>query len=317
MATPSPSGNAASKGAPQQVRLAAGCICCGSRTLKRSPAILMPFVAHRAFGWEPVEITDDWGLRTVEHGMAYSICNSLQCAACGLLFLDIRFNKAQMASLYEGYREEPYTALREQYEPGYRERNAALDAGIDYVAQVEAFLTPHLRFPVSLLDWGGDTGKNTPFKDKNRRFHIYDISRKPVIEGAQRVEKSTALRTRYDLVVCSNVLEHVPYPAQTLRDIGRSMDRETVLYLEVPHEDLVRQSSAETELYRKKKHWHEHINFFSETSLQRLVSRCGLSVIDLKQLEVTVAGKSVGVFLIAGRRESPSGARSRRKPKAN
>lgn len=315
MATPSLSRKTPSEGLPTRVRIATGCVCCGSRALKKSPAILMPFVAHRALGWEPVEITEDWGLRTIKNGMAYSICNSLQCVSCGLLFLDVRFTKSQMHSLYDGYRDEQYTQLREKYEPGYRERNDALDAGVDYVAEIEAFLTPHLRFPISLLDWGGDTGKNTPFKNSNQRFHIYDISSKPVIAGAEQVGKSTAVSTQYDLVVCSNVLEHIPYPAQTLLDIQKCMGRETVLYIEVPHEDIVRTASTETELCTKKKHWHEHVNFFTETSLQRLLSRCGLSAIDGRRLEVTVAGKSVGLFLIACRLTSPSGARPLRKSK--
>src|SRR5665647_1136619 len=104
---------------PQRERIASSCVICGSCALKKSPAILMPFVAHRTFGWEPVEITDDWGLKTIRNGMAYSICNSIQCSNCGLLFLDIRFNESEMNSLYDGYREKQYTELREKYEPGY------------------------------------------------------------------------------------------------------------------------------------------------------------------------------------------------------
>lgn len=315
MTSPSVSRKTQSEGLPGRVRIAAGCVCCGSRALKKSPAILMPFVAHRAFGWEPVEITEDWGLRTIKNGMAYSICNTLQCVSCGLLFLDVRFTKSEMRSLYDGYRDKRYTELREKYEPGYSERNNALEAGVGYLAEIEEFLTPHLQFPMSLLDWGGDTGRNTPFKDRTRIFHIYDISSKPVIAGAERVGRSTAVSTQYDLIVCSNVLEHVPYPAETLLDIRRCMSRETVLYIEVPHEDIVRAARSETALCTEKKHWHEHINFFTETSLQRLLSRCGLSAIDQKRLEATVADKSVGLFLIACKLKSLTGVRSRRKPK--
>jgi hypothetical protein len=86
-------------------RIASRCVCCGCAELTRSGAILMPFVAYRAFGWTPVEITPEWGLRTIQTGMAYPLCNSLQCQACGLLFLDIRFDETEMAALYGGYRE--------------------------------------------------------------------------------------------------------------------------------------------------------------------------------------------------------------------
>ncbi len=153
----------------------------GSRVKRRASH---PYaIAGTRYGYEPVEITASWGLRTIKSGMAYSICNSIQCGKCGLLFLETRFTQNEMKSLYEGYREEQYITIREKYEPGYRERNSKLNTGIQYIPEIEQFLSPYLRFPVSILDWGGDTGKNTPFKKKNKLFHIYDISNKPVIDG--------------------------------------------------------------------------------------------------------------------------------------
>lgn len=262
----------------------------------------MPFVAHRTFGWEPVEITDDWGLRTIKNGMAYSICNSVQCSNCELLFLDIRFNENEMNSLYVGYREKQYTELREKYEPGYKEKNDGLNSGIHYIPDIEQFLSPHLTFPVSILDWGGDTGKNTPFKTCNTLLHVYDISSKPVIvNGAKNIDKLTAINTQYDLIVCSNVLEHVPYPTEIVLDIKNSMKRDTVLYIEIPQEDLIRTADTKTDLHEKKKHWHEHINFYTEKSIEKLITRCGLSIIDFKQLEATAGGNSSYLYLIACR----------------
>ena len=37
-------------------RIATCCVCCGSDVLKSEPAVLMPFVAHRTFGWYPIVI---------------------------------------------------------------------------------------------------------------------------------------------------------------------------------------------------------------------------------------------------------------------
>jgi hypothetical protein len=140
-------------------RIATECVCCGSKSLKKSPALLMPFVADRAFGWQPVEIDGSWGLKTITSGMAYSICNSLFCGDCGLLFLDIRFSEVELNSLYDEYRGQQYTDLRETYEPGYKQRNDSLNAGIGYIAEIERFLGPHLSFPISILDWGGGYGE--------------------------------------------------------------------------------------------------------------------------------------------------------------
>lgn len=265
-------------------RIAAACICCGAPNLEKSPAILMPFVAHRVFGWVPVEIDDSWGLRTIRNGHAYSICNSVSCLDCGMLFLDIRFSDAEMEALYSGYRQAEYTALRSHYEPGYAERNDAVNLGIDFIPEIEAFLAPLLPSPVRVLDWGGDTGINTPFKNVSALFHVYDISDKPGVADAIMVDRDTMQRTSYDLIVCSNVLEHIPYPLDTLFDIRDLMSRETVLYIEVPHEEIVRQNPAGTVLCGLKRHWHEHINFFGLEPLRRLLAAAGLKAIAIREL---------------------------------
>lgn len=275
------------------------CACCGHAELRSSPAILMPFVAHRALGRPPVVIDESWGLRTVPHGTAHSICASLYCPACGFLFLDLRFSDREMGNLYRDYRGPEYNALREHYEPGYTVRNDALNAGIGYIDQIEQFLEPWLTFPVNILDWGGDTGKNTPFKSRHADFHIYDISAKPVIEGARCIDKDQIVRGSYGLIVCSNVLEHVPYPGKLVLDIKRAMNDASVLYIEVPLEEVVR--THDTDLHLKKRHWHEHINFFSEQSLKHLLENYGLEILAHDTLHVETGNRPVYLLQIACR----------------
>lgn len=288
---------------PHKERIASRCVCCGSTTLHKSPAVLMPFVAHRTFGWAPVEITEDWGLKTLRPGMAYTVCNSIQCGRCSHLFLDLRFDDAEMGALYKGYREAEYTALREHYEPGYAARNATLVAGVPFLPEIEAFLAPHLRHPPRVLDWGGDTGENTPFKHANALLHIYDISAKdtPLVPGARQVGRDEAMAQQYDLVVCSNVLEHVPYPSELIHDMRQAMRPDTVLYIEVPHEGLVRNAGAAAPagLQLQKKHWHEHINFYTEASMRTLLENCGLAIIGLQFLHKADGENQYYVFQIA------------------
>ena len=267
-------------------RIAKRCVCCGSDDLKRSPAIMMPFVAYRAFGWQDVEITPEWGLRSVKNGHAYALCNSVQCSNCGFLFLDIRFNDSEMASLYNGYRTEAYAQMRETFEPGYLATNDYINAGVTYVAQIEEFLSPYVSLPVRILDWGGDTGQNAPFPNARSLLHVYDISNRPVVEDAELVSKSTVVSTEYDLIVCANVLEHIPFPAEVVLEIKKSMHKDTVLYIEVPRERIFDDAETSVELYKLKKHWHEHINFYSAKSLRELVTRCGMDIIEAKELEV-------------------------------
>jgi SAM-dependent methyltransferase len=261
----------------------------------------MPFVAHRVFGWEPVEIDDSWGLRTIRNGHAYSICNTLHCLECGLLFLDIRFTEDEMKALYSDYRGEAYTTLRERYEPGYRARNDDLNAGIRYLPQVEAFLSPFLPERIRVLDWGGDTGTNTPFKERAELFHVYDISAKSAVPGATIVDMETVRRTAYDLIVCSNVLEHVSYPVDLLADIKARMTEGTILYIEVPYEEVVRLHADSPGLASRKRHWHEHINFFGQVSTGRMVRAAGLEILALEDLGCVPGDELPHQFMIACR----------------
>lgn len=264
------------------------CVCCGSLNLTSTPAILMPFVAHRTFGWAPVMIDESWGLKTVQKGMAYTVCRSLMCSDCGLLFSDIRFSDDELTRLYQDYRGLAYTDLREHYEPSYTLRNNALMQQLNYDGMVERFLKPLLHMPPKILDWGGDTGKNTPFRDQCKKLDIYDISKAPVIDGANAVSREQAKGNQYDLFVCSNVLEHVPYPSDTLLDITQIMQKESIIYVEVPLEDIIIEHGSNALQY--KKHWHEHVNFFNPIALQSLLKNCGLITIAQNNYTQITAG---------------------------
>lgn len=243
----------------------------------------MPFISHRVYQWEPVSIDASWALQTIPSGQAYALCNSLLCCRCGLLFLDIRFSDLEMERLYKNYRDEVYVTLRERYEPGYRLRNEDLLQGINYLNDIEDFLKPHLPQSLRILDWGGDTGVNTPFKDDDaNEIHIYDISGIETNGKFRKVSKDTASSFTYDLIVCSNVLEHVSFPSQVLSEIKELMSQTTILYIEVPLEKHVKDFQDGKSLLERKKHWHEHINFFTQTSLFTLVSNMGFKNLSFK-----------------------------------
>jgi len=102
------------------------------------------------------------------------------------------------------------------------------------------------------LDWGGAAGKNTPYKNNNKLFHIYNISKIDVIEEANAIDKFTAFRKKYDLIIYSNVLEHVSYPGEVLLDIKNCMKEDTVICIEVPFENIMQNNF--TSAYLNKKH---------------------------------------------------------------
>jgi len=263
------------------LNIADACICCASMVLDSSPAVLMPFVAKRVLGHDPVEVTKHWGLRDLRQGMAYSLCHSLQCQVCGTLFLDYRFASDQMASLYRGYRDAAYTQQRDYYEPGYADTVAGdYLTRHSYIDQVEAWLAPHLTKNPSVLDWGGGDGRNTPFLGRGQVL-VHDISGAEVVDGAETFDLRQLGSRKFDLVVCSQVLEHVPAPMELLTEILPAMSPRTLLYLEVPHEQLIREHPGSLGLAVLKRHWHEHINFFTEAGLRRLIDRAGLQLVDV------------------------------------
>jgi hypothetical protein len=279
--------------------IATACVCCGCSSIAKSPAVLMPFVADRAFGWAPVNIDSSWGLQTIPEGRAYSLCNSLFCRDCGLIFLDIRFDDGALSRLYTGYRDEEYTLMREAYEPGYRIRNEGFQHCISYLDDVENFLRPLLPKTLSVLDWGGDTGVNTPFKYGGNSIHVFDISEVESIPGVSRVNLEEALEHSYDLVVCSNVLEHTPYPVVMLSEISKVMNRNSVLYLEVPYEVHMRTYTTGTERLLAKRHWHEHVNFFTDRALQSLVQSSGFEVIKFEDKKISSTESEFYQFFVA------------------
>ncbi len=261
------------------MEIARRCIYCDSKSLEQAPAIIMPFVAHRALGYAPVEITQNWGLRHVPTGQCQARCNTLYCRNCGGLFMDLRFGDPEMSALYENYRGQAYSDLRDHYEPGYHLRNDEL-AHLSHTAAIEKFLAGKLPEHPRILDWGGDDGRNTPFRLTASRCDIVEISGNATLPGTLAVTPAEALANDYDLVVLSHVLEHLPSPLSLLETVAPLIRRSALLYVEVPYEKLMMELalSGASQSWQTKRHWHEHVNFFSKAALSALANRAGLVV---------------------------------------
>ena len=275
------------------------CICCGGMDLVGQPAVWMPFISHRALNLPPLDISPEFGLQTIPSGRAFALCESLFCRSCGHLFPSYRFSDNEMSQLYNQYRGKQYTKLRDSYEPGYELRNRNLTSGtITYIEKVEEFILPflHTNSP-AVLDWGGDTGANTPFHALRSLHHIYEPSGvQPDSDAAISFAEHPPKTNNYDLIVLANVLEHLPYPLKTLQQITHYMTDKTILYIEVPFERLQMSNRLHPlEPIRSKHHWHEHINFFSETSLTYLCSSAQLNITQLRMLDISTSKELYGV----------------------
>ena len=271
-----------------QLVQADSCPVCGSTDAIARMAVLMPFVAHRVFGYTPTLIEGAWGLRDIkENNIMYMPCRTIGCKGCGSLYLDIRFTEQQCNNLYSGYRGEEYTRQRESFEPGYTLRNTSMQLGLDYVKSKESFISPFLvqNAPITLLDWGANNSKTTPFANNpNFKITAYDIS------GESDVDNIEDLMPIYDIVVCSHVLEHVPFPVRELKKIKSKLKKGALLYLELPHEKVMTTSYSLLKRIEAKKHWHEHINFFSLEGMKLMSLAAGFECLKISSSKKNAPG---------------------------
>ena len=260
------------------MKIALNCIACGSADLLSSPAILMPFIAERALGWGPVEITEDWGLDTVPTGHAVCRVNTRACDNCGTMFLDLRFGEDEMSNLYSDYRGSDYNALRVKYEPGYQAKTSVFNERASWLDETEGWIESKIGKPGTVLDWGGGTGINSCFLHDDVDLYIHDISNVRLESGANPYIASQALQ-KFDLVTCMQVLEHVADPLDLLHTMAGFMSDDSFLYLELPFEKVMQDDISTAKRATLKRHWHEHINFFSENGLIELVTKAGMKVL--------------------------------------
>jgi len=224
------------------------CVACNSNDLAESVVARAPFIVERA-------LTDR---------AAYSY----KCAACGTTFAYPRYTESQMSLIYTGYRGIEYNHMRLKHEPDYGLRIDTFYQPRESVRAADYMLQPYLREP-RILDVGGFDGANTPLKEIASAHHVLD----PTLCEMKAGVKVRLPEPPYDLVVMSNVLEHVSDPYQFLIDHAQHSHK--LVFVDVPLANLRRPPS----------HVHEHQTFFTIAGLVMLVERVKLKVLEVKVRE--------------------------------
>ncbi|MGA2352832.1 MAG: methyltransferase domain-containing protein, partial [Terracidiphilus sp.] len=213
-----------------------------------------------------------------------------------------RLEDSELAVLYKDYHSEEYQQMRYASEPWYTTNfNAALLSNRYYRIRRDS-LAPIVRKLVAdrkierVLDYGGDRGDLVVDLIDGAKTYVYDISGVEAVEGV--VATNDPATCKPDLIINSNVLEHVGFPQKMVKEMFEIATQECLIFLEVPLESpfgtkrIVRRLAqiAVTSLTRPAlaRHvsrlaalymMHEHINFFTERSLTVLMRSCGGKVI--------------------------------------
>ena len=274
------------------------CLICGSEATARAHGIVAPFIDQLASN-------DDRGLVLL-----------LRCDECDLDFFSHRYSESELSAIYGGYRDPEYVAIRQRWEPWYRQ--AANDAFVTGSPEVEArraFMaelidqTPGREFRTA-VDFGGDEGQFFPVSTTGRRI-VIDVSAKPLLDGVESLPNFGAIGDAPDLVMICHVLEHLNEPAALLSETRSHLDPAGVLYVEVPLDRPRTHTWHGRAAYGRYLRWirryrwpliladfgsgvarqfglriprlgivkqSEHINYFSETSLRRMLEASGFAV---------------------------------------
>ena len=260
------------------------CVICGGGIRPLREALVAPFLARRIWGRTPFSVS------------------LVECGGCGFSFYNPRLDAAEEERLYRGYRSDEYSRMRRGCEPWYTEKFNKSLAAPGWYERRRRKLREVLREPLGerriarVLDHGGDGGDLVAGLFEEAETFVYDISGAPAVEGVKAVSDPASCAA--DLVINSNVLEHVGYPCRLVREILGATPKGGLVYLEVPCESplgwqrLVRRvaQAGLTALARPSLAlamarpaslylMHEHVNYFTERALTELMRACGAPIV--------------------------------------
>lgn len=267
------------------MKTANDCVLCGGQIATRKPAIVAPFLARRIWAGESPPV------------------NLAQCKRCSFLFFNPRLEPHEEQRLYTGYRLEEYQRMRQSCEPWYTPRFNSSISGYTTLRRerLGATLQPYLAgIPrPRILDFGGDRGQLVKNLIPNSTGYTYDISKVEPLDGIVHCRDLEECRKATpDLIICSNVLEHVGFPRTIVDQIRQISTPRTLVFLEVPFESpfgatLVVRRLAQLGILAATRPkialslmrpgflylMTEHINYYNQRSLDGLMVASGGTVV--------------------------------------
>jgi hypothetical protein len=260
------------------------CVICDQPIKRLKKALVAPFVAKRIWGMPPFRV------------------DLVGCDSCGFRFYNPRLDDSELAREYHSFRLYDYFQMRNSFEPWFTEefnRELGSPSSYQYRRKLLApIFNEHLngRSIRRVLDYGGDQGGLISGLFENAELFVYDLSGVQTLPGVKAVEKPAECRP--DLIVNSNVLEHVGFPREMTLSMIQAAPVGGLVFIEVPCEEAfgfsrilrriaqviimtVRTPKLSSSLLRPEAFYmmHEHINYFKPHCLNQLVQSCGARVV--------------------------------------
>ncbi len=240
------------------------CIICGQNDCTYDKAHFAPFLTERMFEGEEKET------------------KLIHCLNCGLYYSDYRPTDQETGRLYDCYRDDRYVQQRKKYEPEYlNEEFSEENYCQERKESVIRFVGPYidLKEIKTILDYGGDKGQYIPDEFSYSDKYVYDISGNQTVQGVTLLKNlDTAQRIKWDFILCMHLLEHLSEPLAAIENLVGLLDRNSYLYIELPMQDYMHQYSN-VEI-------NEHINFFRETTMNKIAEMFHLKILDIRTDDV-------------------------------
>ncbi len=260
------------------------CVICNGPIRKLKNALVAPFLATRIWNRSPFLLT------------------LVACDRCEFKFYNPRFDDEELQRLYVGYRSDDYQKMRHAseiwYTPKFNHDLASPESYASRRARLASILQHHIgkRRIDCILDHGGDRGDLVAGLFDGAEAFVYDISGVTPATGV--IATNDPAGCGADLIINSNVLEHVGFPRQVVSEVIAAAPQGGLIYLEVPCENpfgtvrmarriaqiavmsvtrpaLIKSIIHPASLYMM----HEHINYFTEACLSTLLRACGANLI--------------------------------------
>ena len=239
--------------------------------------------------------------------------NILECSSCETVFSEFGYSPSVMTAIYSNYRGKHYLQVRQKWESGYTKAlNDTLNSGDEWFANrqrnvLQALFQSGISIDniESCVDFGGGHGGVMP---NFKRRYVYEensqVSSNSSIKVLQSWDQVKMIEP--DMLMCCGVLEHVSSPHQLIALLQTSNAK--FYYFEVPAGKPAKRSSLifSTKLFlflvkfpvvwrtvnriEKQKisrpfiaffpmRISEHLQFFSNTGLRKLLEASDLEVL--------------------------------------